>query len=228
VWETVELRNIRVMPERTSRSKEWWIREKTMQDMMERLGTTARPIVWGGSFRAALLAVGLLVALPGCGDDPPEPDAATRIDVTPYLLAELPESAREVKAVYEGGAEDGGEDGGEVKGSEVVMVGRIGGSLDPWIDGRAAFNIVDRSVKACTDIPGDTCPTPWDYCCTRDGLPGAMALVKVVDSSGRLLAADARSLFGMKELQTVYVRGTASKDENGNLVVLATAVYVKK
>jgi hypothetical protein len=42
------------------------------------------------------------------------------------------------------------------------------------------------------------------------------------------LAADARSLFGMKELQTVYVRGTASKDENGNLVVLATAVYVKK
>jgi hypothetical protein len=216
------------MPERTSRSKEWWIREKTMQDMMERLGTTARPIVWGGSFRAALLAVGLLVALPGCGDDPPEPDAATRIDVTPYLLAELPESAREVKAVYEGGAEDGGEDGGEVKGSEVVMVGRIGGSLDPWIDGRAAFNIVDRSVKACTDIPGDTCPTPWDYCCTRDGLPGAMALVKVVDSSGRLLAADARSLFGMKELQTVYVRGTASKDENGNLVVLATAVYVKK
>ena len=199
-----------------------------MQDMMERLGTTARPIVWGGSFRAALLAVGLLVALPGCGDDPPEPDAATRIDVTPYLLAELPESAREVKAVYEGGAEDGGEDGGEVKGSEVVMVGRIGGSLDPWIDGRAAFNIVDRSVKACTDIPGDTCPTPWDYCCTRDDLPGAMALVKVVDSSGRLLTADARSLFGMKELQTVYVRGTASKDENGNLVVLATAVYVKK
>ena len=195
-----------------------------MQDMKERVGTTGRPIVWGGSFGAALLTVGLSVALSGCGDEPPGPDAAARIDVTPYLLAELPESAREVKAVYE----DGAENGGEVKGSEVVMVGRIGGSLDPWIDGRAAFNIVDRSVKACSDIPGDTCPTPWDYCCTRDDLPGAMALVKVVDSSGRLLAADARSLFGMKELQTVYVRGTASKDKNGNLVVLATAVYVKK
>ena len=201
-----------------------------MQAMKERVGTTGRPIVWGGSFGAALLAVGLSFALSGCGDEPPEPDAAARIDVTPYLLAELPESAREVKAVYEDGAEDGGEggEGGEVKGWEVVMVGRIGGSLDPWIDGRAAFNIVDRSVKACTDIPGDTCPTPWDYCCTRDDLPGAIALVKVVDLSGRLLAADARSLFGMKELQTVYVRGNASKDENGNLVVLATAVYVKK
>ena len=191
-----------------------------MQDMMERVGTTGRPIAWGGSFRASLLVVGLLAVLSGCGDEPPEPDAAVQIDVTPYLLAELPESAREVKAVYEAG--------GEVKGSEVVMVGRIGGSLDPWIDGRAAFNVVDRSVKACTDITGDTCPTPWDYCCTRDDLAGAMALVKVVDSSGRLLAADARSLFGIKELQTVYVRGTASKDENGNLVVLATAVYVKK
>ncbi len=194
-----------------------------MQDMVKDVETTGRPIVWGGSFRSALLAVGILVALSGCGDEPPEPDAVARIDVMPYLLAELPESAREVKDVYEGGGEDG-----EVAGSEVVMVGRIGGSLDPWIDGRAAFNIVDRSVKACTDITGDTCPTPWDYCCTRDDLPGAMALVKVVDSSGDLLAADARSLFGMKELQTVYVRGTASKDEKGNLVVLATAVYVKK
>ena len=53
-------------------------------------------------------------------------------------------------------------------------------------------------------------------------------MVKVVGEDGRLLAADARRLFGVKELQTVFVRGTASKDEKGNLVVLASRLYVKK
>ena len=105
-----------------------------------------------------------------------------------------------------------------------------------------ALPLTNRPMTDHPDLPGNTSDAARQTGLRRghgrtmlmalrqvvDGLPGAMALVKVVDSSGRLLAADARSLFGMKELQTVYVRGTASKDENGNLVVLATAVYVKK
>jgi len=186
-----------------------------MASLRERMAARS---VWSGITCCGLL---MLAALAGCGDE--EADVPElKIDATPYLLKEAPETAQEVKAIHEGAKESGTE------GGEVVLVGKIGGSMNPWIEGRAAFNIVDRSVKSCSDIPGDKCPTPWDYCCTRDDLPGATALVKVVGEDGRLLAADARQLFGVKELQTVFVRGTATRDEKGNLVVVASRLYVKK
>lgn len=159
----------------------------------------------------------LLAVLIGCGDDESGAPEST-IDATPYLIKEAPAEVQEVSAIHEVAGDS----------QEVVIVGKIGGSLNPWIEGRAAFNIVDRKVKSCSDISGDNCPTPWDYCCSQDDLPGAMALVKVVGANGRLLAADSRRLFGIKELQTVIVRGTASKDAQGNLVVLASGLYIKK
>ena len=44
--------------------------------------------------------------------------------------------------------------------------------------------------------------------------------MKIVDASGKPVATDARKLLGVKELQTVVVRGTAKRDEAGNLTVL--------
>ncbi len=55
---------------------------------------------------------------------------------------------------------------------DVVVVGRIGGRVNPWVKGTAAFPIVDRSLKPCNEIEGDTCETPWDYCCEAE-LPKA-------------------------------------------------------
>jgi hypothetical protein len=112
--------------------------------------------------------------------------------------------------------------------TEIVVVGRIGGGVNPWVDGRAAFTIVDPSLKACSDIPGDSCPTPWDYCCQTSQLPKSTAVVKVVDEAGNLIKTDARKLLKVKELQTVIVRGTAQRDEAGNLTVLASGIYVRK
>ena len=163
---------------------------------------------------ATLVSVGWVT---GCGDRPADLPPVT-IDATPYLLSEPPEDAEDVKSVHEAAEAE----------RDVVIVGRIGGRSDPWIEGRAAFNIVDRSVKACSDIPGDDCRTPWDYCCTQDDLLGATALVKVVGDDGRTLSGDARTLFGVKELQTVIIRGTARKDDAGNLTVVASGLYVKK
>jgi hypothetical protein len=107
-------------------------------------------------------------------------------------------------------------------------VGRIGGDENPWIDGRAAFSIVDGSLKACSDIPGDKCEKPWDYCCETHKLPTSTALIKVVDEDGSLVKVDAKVLLGLKELSTVVVKGKAKRDDAGNLTVLATGVYVKK
>lgn len=108
---------------------------------------------------------------------------------------------------------------------EIVLVGRIGGSEKPFVEGLAAFTIVDQQVPHCP--PDEGCPTPWDYCCETHQLKDNIATIKVVDASGKLVANDARQLLGVKELNLVVVRGTAERDEEGNLVVLANQIFVK-
>jgi hypothetical protein len=112
-------------------------------------------------------------------------------------------------------------------GEKVVVVGRIGGDVNPWVEGRAAFTIVDLSLQACSDIPGDSCPTPWDYCCATDGLKTGSILVKVVDEGGQLVADDARTLLGVGELDTLVVEGTVQKGEEGHATLLASHVFVR-
>lgn len=168
---------------------------------------------------AGLMALSLVI---GCSDDAtttsddrgaPTPSA---VDGTKFLLTAKPENASDVIKVRK--------DAGD--GDEVVIMGRIGGSENPWIEGRAAFTIVDGSLKACSDIPGDGCPIPWDYCCETDKLPTSTAFVKVVDDNGDIVKADARELLAVKELSTVIVKGKAQRDDAGNLTVLASGVYV--
>jgi len=148
---------------------------------------------------------------------PQVPDVAT-VDGTAYLLDTEPEGAGNViKVREEAGTDD-----------DLLVVGRIGGSSDPWIDGRAAFTIVDLSVKSCNDTLDDKCPTPWDYCCETSKLPNSTALVKFVDEADQVVKADARTLFDLQELSTVVIKGTAKRDEAGNLTVLASGLFVKQ
>ncbi|MGI9430409.1 MAG: hypothetical protein ACR2NM_17235, partial [Bythopirellula sp.] len=143
---------------------------------------------------------------------------AADVDGSKFLLSTEPEGARDVIAVREAAAD----------GDDVLVVGRIGGGENPWVEGRAAFSLVDNSLKACSDIPGDMCKKPWDYCCETDKLPASTALIKVVGEDGDLVRTDARKLLNVKELSTVVVKGKAQRDDTGNLVVLATGVYVVK
>jgi hypothetical protein len=114
-------------------------------------------------------------------------------------------------------------------GDEVVVTGRVGGSTSPIIAGALVFTIVDPSLKPCNEKADDSCATPWDYCCDpKDKLAQATASIKVVDAQGNTVEKDARQFLGIKELQTVVVRGKAKRDANGNLTVLADQVYVKK
>jgi len=140
------------------------------------------------------------------------------VDGSSFLLASEPEGAGDVIRVRSEAGD----------GDDVLIIGRIGGSSDPWIEGRAAFTIVDESLNACSDIPGDNCSIPWDYCCETSKLPTAMALVKFVDDSGSIVKANAKELLGVKELSTIVVKGEAKRDESGNLTILASGVFVKQ
>jgi hypothetical protein len=113
-------------------------------------------------------------------------------------------------------------------GDEIAVVGRIGGSTKPFT-GRASFTIVDASLKPCSELEGDNCSTPWDYCCEPpDNLAKATLLVKIVDEQGRTLADDAEKALGLKALQTVVVRGAVQRDDKGQITSLtATGVYVR-
>ena len=107
----------------------------------------------------------------------------------------------------------------------MVVVGRVGGRKSPWVKNAAAFSIVDRSMKACNERPGDTCPTPWDFCCEAD-LPKSTLLVLVQDADGKLIKKDARELLGLKELDTVFIQGKAKRDKTGNVTLVAAKFFV--
>lgn len=175
----------------------------------------------------AKLALASLIAATGCSSSstpaakkevavqeaPPKPSP----EGEKLILAALPEGHQTVIQAREAVKD----------GDEVAVLGRIGGSVDPWVEGRAAFQIVDPALIPCNEIEGDGCPTPWDYCCDTDRLPKSMATVKFVDESGKTIETDARKLLGLKELTHVVVKGKAQRDEAGNLTVLATGVFVQ-
>lgn len=159
----------------------------------------------------------------GCGDSTQpsatstDQDQSPTIDGSKYVLTEEPEDAATVIEAREQTQD----------GDDVVLLGRIGGSSDPWIEGRAAFSIVDPTLKACSDIPGDECEKPWDYCCETNRLPASTAFVRFVDQDGKPVKTDARKLLAVRELQTVIVRGKAERDDAGNLTVLASAIFIR-
>ena len=166
------------------------------------------------------IVAGVFTFCVGCGSTagPRADSAAPAASVAPYFLTDEPSGAQSVVEA-KASAKDG---------EEVTLVGRIGGSQSPFVAGRAAFTVVDASLVPCSERANDSCKTPWDYCCDTDRLPGGTAVVKVVEADGNTLAKDARKELGLKELQTVIVKGTAKRDEAGNLTVLAPAVFVKR
>jgi hypothetical protein len=165
---------------------------------------------------AGLLFAAFLSFIVGCGGNSSSPTAGSPSpEGTAYKLAEEPGGVLGVHDAREESKDD----------EQIAVVGRIGGDANPWVEGQAAFLIVDPSMQPCKADEG--CPTPWDYCCDADQLAENKAMVKVVDASGKTVATDARKLLGLKELQTVVVRGRAKRDEAGNLTVLAEGVFVR-
>jgi hypothetical protein len=163
--------------------------------------------------RLRYLCATLVVCTLGCNNVTPPPDPAVSVDAAPYKLAAEPPAAKGVIAARTD-AKDG---------EPVVVVGRVGGAAKPFTAGRATFLIVDPSFK-----PSMGCKCPWDYCETPDDeLKAGTATVKVVDDGGKSLPAGAKDLFGLKELTTVVVTGTAKRDDRGNLTILARGLFVR-
>lgn len=164
----------------------------------------------------------VLAALSGCGQATDNPVSASitpvSIDGSQFLLADEPEDAVGVIEARES-AKDG---------EPVVIVGRIGGAANPWVEGRAAFMLLDASklVVAEGDDSAEDEMCTGDCCATERA--GCTTLVKIVDASGKVIAADSRQLLGLTSDDMVVVRGKAAKDASDNFTVLADGVYIRR
>jgi hypothetical protein len=172
------------------------------------------------------LAVMVVLSLPvlsGCGEAT-QSNAVTasttpiEIDSSKFLLSEEPAGAVGVIAARES-AEDG---------KPLVLVGRIGGAANPWIDGRAAFTLLDASMSVVAEgedsADGELC---MGDCCATERI-NCTTLVKVVDAQGKLVPVDSRKLLGLNESDMVVIQGNAKRDKSGNFVMLATGVFIRK
>ncbi|MCG3125188.1 MAG: hypothetical protein CHACPFDD_00003 [Phycisphaerae bacterium] len=115
------------------------------------------------------------------------------------------------------------------EGDSVVVRGRIAGGKEPFVDGRAIFTLGDFSLPTCADRPGDTCPTPWDYCCEpKEKITEHTATIQVVDAEGRPLKSGLKDYRGLKNMALVVVAGRVAKKQGSDLLVIAaTGIFVQ-
>ena len=133
------------------------------------------------------------------------------------LLAEEPAGVLPVLAARETLAQD----------AEVVVVGRIGGIANPWDANRASFTMTDPSVDAAH---GDhECTADCAFCKHKpSGVIDSLAVVEFVDEQGQVLPYGARELFELEADQMVVVRGRATVNSLGYLVLAANGIYVRR
>ena len=160
------------------------------------------------------IALGVLVcitAIAGCARSSGEQLGSSQINR--YQLTAEPAGAIDVIDFREQ-AKDG---------QAVVVLGRIGGGVKPWIEGRAAFVLADERVSA-------SCEEECDENCTlcAEELASATTLVKVLGEDGKVVPVDARKLLGLADNQIVVVRGIANRDKGGNVSISAEGIYTRR
>lgn len=169
-------------------------------------------------FVSMLVAGSLLI---GCADQTAsqQDNAEPQVDASQFVLTRAPENAQSVLALRESAQDE----------DEIVIRGRIGGSSNPFVDGAAAFTIVDVTLPYCGEGEEECgCPTPWDYCCeTSEDIAGHSATIKFVDENDRPRRFDPKSMLNIQELSMVVVQGKVKRNA-GNLTVLAEKIFVQQ
>ena len=168
-------------------------------------------------YRTLFVSSVLLVALltTGCGEEDMARSPDVSADHIGWLLDSAPPGPVDVAAAKASAAE----------GDTVVVRGRIGGRKQPISEDSGVFILMATTLRACSDSPGDTCATPWDYCCEPPETITANAVtIQLRDDSGKPISFDSDAL---TPLDTVVVTGTVGpRVNNETLVIYASGVYV--
>jgi hypothetical protein len=114
-------------------------------------------------------------------------------------------------------------------GDTITVTGLVMGREAPFVEGRAAFVIGDRSVLTpCNETPGDQCATPWDVCCdSTEDKQRATATIQLLDKSGRVIKQGLKGSHGLTELSTVTLTGAIDKASTPEVLIInATQLHV--
>lgn len=164
-----------------------------------------------------------LLCMSGCGRNTTlESEQAKTSD----MLEEFIETGFADKAVmtFDGVRQLNGTD------TEVVVAGRIGGRIDPFAKGFAAFVLTGEKVQFCDEMgDNDHCQTSWDACCEDpDLIANHRALVQLTGLEGLPLPLDLKESGVLIENQTVTVVGKLDvQSTSGNLIINATKIYLQ-
>jgi hypothetical protein len=128
----------------------------------------------------------------------------------------------------------------EVGPRDVVLVGVVGGVTNPspqifpdfpFDPDAAVFFLVDPEAVAAAEehghqhAPGEECA----FCLANAADASTLiAAVRFLDEDGEPLPVDVRTLFDLKEKETVVIRGTATAKTGSILTVDATGLYVRR
>jgi hypothetical protein len=131
-----------------------------------------------------------------------------------WLLEKEPTDPQETLDAVEGAKSD----------PSVTVFGRIA-NADSFEPGKASFVLsYDSLSKEHAHADPDDCP----FCRRKKNSVGANAIVRFLDSEGNVIAADMRSVLGLKDGQNVIVCGKGEVDPQGILFIAATGVFVRK
>jgi hypothetical protein len=152
-------------------------------------------------------------------------------------LAQLPANAQAVLAVQRQLVAARKNPSGP-KTLDVVVIGKIGGMPNvwadthpdfPWYDGQSSFFLVDQKIASQFAAHAKQHGGNHDCAFCRSLAAKnahAAAVVNLVNERGEILRIDSRELLGLKENQTVVVRGTAKLLGGKLLVIDATGIHV--
>jgi hypothetical protein len=158
----------------------------------------------------------LVLGIAGCGKSESKPGAQAQQSTLPETLwlKSAPLDAQSAAAIREKAK----------TGQKVAVAGVVGGRKQAFTDGLAAFTIVDRELPKCAE---DHCETPWDYCCEPlENLKKNMVTIEVREGSSPLKST-ARGFHGLDHMKNVVVTGEAQRDEAGNVIVVASGIFVE-
>jgi hypothetical protein len=116
------------------------------------------------------------------------------------------------------------------EGERIIIRGRIGGTRDPFVAGRAIMTIVDPALPTCDEKAEDDCPTPWDYCCeTRADIVANAATVQVSSESGGPLRADLKGASGLMPGDHITIVGTVGATTSPTAFLIhAESIYIHR
>lgn len=126
------------------------------------------------------------------------------------------------------------------KTRKVVVTGQVGGMPNvwpethpdfPWYEGQASFFLVDSKIAAqfATHAKQHGGSHNCAFCQSlAEKNAHAIAVVNLVDERGEIIRLDTRELLGLKENQTVTVRGKARLLGGSMLVVDVDGVYTRR